>query len=266
MANLLLEKRNGGHVGRLWAHRFIVRQKELKTRSNRVCDFQRAPCEDPELTSAWFNLVRNMKAKHGIAEGDFYNFDETGFMMGVISAAMVISRADRKRKSKSIQPGNREWATAIECVNSEGWCIPPFLIVQGVYHLANWFTETNIPDDWAIKTTSNGWTDNETGLEWIRHFDEHTRLRTKGSHRMLVIDGHESHKSAEFEAFCHENRIVTVGLPPHSSHPLQPLDVGCFGSLKKAYGKEIESVVRSHITHISKTEFFIAFKAAHNAA
>ena len=119
MANLLLEKRDGGRVGKLWTARFVARREELKTRLNRVYDFQRAACEDPELIGAWFKLVDNMKAKYGIADSDFYNFDETGFMMGVICASMVVTRADRQGRSKSIQPGNREWATAIECVNSE---------------------------------------------------------------------------------------------------------------------------------------------------
>lgn len=108
MVNLLLEKRDGGRVENHWAQRFITRRKELNTRLNRVYDFQRASCEDPELISAWFKLVENMKAKYGIQDGDFYDFDETGFMMGVISASMVVTRADRKRISKSIQPGNRE--------------------------------------------------------------------------------------------------------------------------------------------------------------
>src|SRR6478609_12247019 len=51
-------------------------------------------------------------------------------------------------------------------------------------------------------------------------------------------------------------------MPPHSSYLLQPLDVGCFGLLKKAYGREIEQLIRRSITHISKTEFFPAFYTA----
>ena len=94
IANLILDSRGGKRVGKLWAHRFIQRQPELKTRFNRVYDFQRALCEDPELIGAWFKLVFNMKAKYGILDCDFYNFDETGFMMGIICAAMVVTRAD----------------------------------------------------------------------------------------------------------------------------------------------------------------------------
>jgi hypothetical protein len=45
-------------------------------------------------------------------------------------------------------------------------------------------------------------------------------------------------------------------------HILQPLDVGCFGPLKKAYGREIEKMIRTHITHITKTDFLPAFYTA----
>jgi len=49
---------------------------------------------------------------------------------------------------------------------------------------------------------------------------------------------------------------------PHSSHELQSLDVGCYSPLKASYGKEIEKVMRMHITHITKDDFFLALKAA----
>jgi hypothetical protein len=55
-------------------------------------------------------------------------------------------------------------------------------------------------------------------------------------------------------------------MPPHSSHILQPLDVGCFGPLKKSYGKQIENLVRLRINHITKLEFLPAFKKAFEAA
>jgi hypothetical protein len=53
-------------------------------------------------------------------------------------------------------------------------------------------------------------------------------------------------------------------MPPHSSHLLQPLDVRCFSPLKKAYSGEINQSSKARITHIDKTEFFLAFHATHN--
>ena len=51
-------------------------------------------------------------------------------------------------------------------------------------------------------------------------------------------------------------------MPPHSSHLLQPLDVGCFSPLKRAYSRKVESLIRNHINHITKLEFLPAFKTA----
>src|SRR6478752_2236414 len=186
-------------------------------------------------------------------------------MMGVISSGIVVTSSERRGNPKSIQPGNREWVTAIQAINAEGRATDPFIVVAGQYHLANWYQESNLPATWAIATTQNGWTDNKTGLEWLKHFDRCTSNRSVGSYRLLILDGHESHHSADFEIYCEEHNIITLCMPPHSSHLLQPLDVGCFGPLKKAYGREIEHLIRSSITHISKTEFFPAFYAAFQA-
>jgi hypothetical protein len=264
MADLLLAARDAKPTGIQWGYRFIQRCPELKTRLSRAYDKQRALCEDPELLNAWFRLVETMRAKYAIQDADFYNFDETGFMMGVICSGMVVTGANREGRRKHLQAGNREWATAIECISSDGFVVPPYLVLQGKHHLASWYTETGIPAPWRIKTSPNGWTDNETGLDWIQHFHKHTNARRKGVYRMIVLDGHESHLSAEFQKFCKDHAIITLCLPPHSSHLTQPLDVGCFSVLKRMYGKELEDFIRASIDHITKVEFLIAFKAAHN--
>ncbi|RKK90403.1 hypothetical protein BFJ68_g16457 [Fusarium oxysporum] len=185
--------------------------------------------------------------------------------MGMIASGMVVTGAERRGRPKSVQPGNREWVTVIQSINAEGWAIQPFIVVAGQYHLASWYQESNLPGDWAIATTQNGWTDNETGPEWLKHFDWHTKTRSNGRHRLLILDGHESHHSADFETYCEENNIITLCIPPRSSHLLQPLDIGRFEPLKKAYGREIEHLIGCSITHVSKTEFSPAFYAAYQA-
>ena len=262
MANRLLADRDMSPVGNRWARNFVKRHEELDMRFFRKYDYQRAKCEDPTIIYNWFMLVQNTIAKYGILLDDIYNFDETGFLMGMIASGMVVTGSEKRGKPKSVQPGSREWITVIQAINAEGWAIPPFIVVAGQYHLANWYQESNLPGDWAITTTQNGWTNNETGFEWLKHFDQHTTNRSKGVYRLLILDGHGSHHSADFEMYCEENNIITLCMPPHSSHLLQPLDVGCFGMLKKAYGREIEHLIRCSITHVSKTEFFPAF---HNA-
>ena len=262
MANYLLRVRDAPPVGKNWAQNFVKRRPELRTHWSRKYDYQRAKCEDPAIIGPWFNLVRNTKAKYGILDDDTYNFDETGFMMGIIFAGMVVTTSDGRTRAKLAQPGNREWSTVIQAVSALGWAIPPFIILAAQHHLENWYQECGLPVDWRIATTDNGWTTNEVGLDWIKHFDYHTAPRTKGTYRLLILDGHESHHSAEFEQYCKQHNIVTICMPAHSSHILQPLDVGCFGPLKHAYGRQIEDLMRMHITHISKLEFLCAFREA----
>lgn len=79
----------------------------------------------------------------------------------------------------------------------------------------------------------------------------------------MIFDSHGSHQTAEFRDFCNQQSILTLCMPAHTSHNLQPLDVSCFGPLKRAYGSQIENKMRLGINHITKEEFLPAFFAAH---
>lgn len=35
-------------------------------------------------------------------------------------------------------------------------------------------------------------------MKWLEHFDKHTKERTIGTHRLLILDGHEGHNSVKF--------------------------------------------------------------------
>jgi hypothetical protein len=73
--------------------------------------------------------------------------------MGIIHAMIVVTRFDRQSNPKLIQPGNREWATAICAVAADGYVVPPFLCVAGRFYLVPWYQNGNIPADWVIHTT-----------------------------------------------------------------------------------------------------------------
>jgi hypothetical protein len=114
--------------------------------------------------------------------------------MGLIATARVITSADRKGKPVLLQPGNREWVTSIETINAMGWSIPPMIIFAGKTYIGSWFQLSETPTDWRIQTSSNGWTTDEIGLDWLKnHFEPHIRHCMVGKYRLLVLDGHRSH-------------------------------------------------------------------------
>jgi hypothetical protein len=240
-------------IGKNWVLRFIKAQPELQTKWNRKFHSQRARSEDPVAIRAWFELVEETRQSYGILDADIYNFDETGFMMGIAATSKVVTSSDAVGRAVTIQPGDREWVTTIECINASGWSIPPIVILQGKLHQSSWYQ--GVPLDWAIAVSDNGWTTDELGLQWVKHFHRHTEARTTGVYRLLILDGHGSHATPEFDQFCRESNIITLCMPAHTSHLLQPLDVGCFSPLKRAYGRQVSELARQGVFHIDKIDF-----------
>ena len=263
MANLLLAKRGSVPiqlVGEKWVYNFVKRHDELATRFSRRYDYRRAKCEDPKTIREWFSCVEEAIREHGIVRDDIYNFDETGFAMGLIATAKVVTRAEYCRRFIT-QPGNREWVTAIEAVNASGWALPPCIIFKGKVYIKGWFD--NLPSDWRFEVSKNGWTTDEIGLRWLKElFIPATASRTKGKYRLLILDGHGNHLTPCFDQACAEANIVPICMPAHSSHLLQPLDIGCFSVLKRAYGQLVENQMRQAISYIDKLDFLEAYPEA----
>ena len=59
-----------------------------------IYNYERAKCEDPKTIQGWFNTVQQTIMQYGNLPDDIYNFDETGFAMGLIATAKVITRAE----------------------------------------------------------------------------------------------------------------------------------------------------------------------------
>ncbi|KAF1927811.1 uncharacterized protein M421DRAFT_64940, partial [Didymella exigua CBS 183.55] len=46
-------------------------------------------------------------------------------------------------------------------------CTLPFIIYKG--------RKADIPCNWKLSVSESGWTNNALGLEWLKHFDAHTK-------------------------------------------------------------------------------------------
>lgn len=56
---------------------------------------------------------------------------------------------------------------------------------------------------------------------------------------LLLMDGHKTHFCQANVQYCNENNITCVALPAHTSHILQPLDVGIFNVFKAAFRRAV---------------------------
>ena len=121
--------------------------------------------------------------------------------------------------------------------------------------------------DWRFSGSQNGWTSNQHGVEWLRQcFEPDTREKADGNYRLLILDGHGSHVTGSFIMHCMDHRIALMRLPPHTSHVLQPLDVGLFGPLKTMLSTHQDALFRLHVARIRKVEWLIAYVKARKDA
>ncbi len=84
---------------------------------------------------------------------------------------------------------------------------------------------------YRIGHSQKGWTDGETGVEWIKHFDLYTKAKAHGRPRLLLVDGHNSHYTLAFLLYAIAAHIIVLCYSSHTTHVYQGLDVVVFGIL-----------------------------------
>ena len=113
MADLLLTTRNQDPVGINQASSFIKHTPKLKVKFNQKYNYKRAKYKDLEVIKPQFKLIHNTKAKYSITNKDSYNFNKSGFIMGVILTGTVIIGSKRENRPKQVQLGNYKQTTVI---------------------------------------------------------------------------------------------------------------------------------------------------------
>ena len=73
---------------------------------------------------------------------------------------------------------------------------------------------------------------------WLSHFIQALGSRGGISNQnghLLIVDGHTSHVTVDVVVQAMEVGLDVLTLPSHTSHRLQPLDVGVFAPYKQAF-------------------------------
>jgi DDE superfamily endonuclease/Tc5 transposase DNA-binding domain len=242
-------------IGKLWPQRFLHRHPDLATVISRTIESARLKETSHKAIEDWFNTFEETIAEYQISVENMYNMDETGFSIGNIKGAYVVVNKTLQTKLKA-HPGRQEWVTVIECVSADGDAISPYIILKGTNMTNAWIPPSVMSLNWHIGCSSRGWTDNDHGYYWLtKIFDPLTREKAGGKSRLLICDGHESHVSGRFAAYCFQHNIILFLLIPHSSHLLQPLDIDVFGPLKKAVSASLEKLIRVGVNRLEKAEW-----------
>ena len=84
-------------------------------------------------------------------------------------------------------------------------------------------------------------------------------------YRLLILDGHNSHCTYKFCKFAEQHDILIICLPSHTTHVLQPCDVGVFGPLSTYWKAQVNISSRAY-TPITKSNLLAHYHTARENA
>lgn len=104
-----------------------------------------------------------------------------------------------------------------------------------------------------IALSDKGWTNNFIAAWWFEKcfLPQAMARNSSGKTILLIYDGHKSHETIELRETAVQHKIELYRLPAHTSHRLQPLDVGVFGPLQRAWQN------RCAVSRLKKKPFFL---------
>ncbi|KAH8994810.1 DDE superfamily endonuclease-domain-containing protein [Lactarius akahatsu] len=216
---------------RNWVYPFLSRNPDLALRRPTGLDPKRAQCFNPTVQNdiPWENI---------------YNMDEKGIQLGggrkMDNTRFLYSREQSARTK--LQSASLELVTVLECVSADGSSLKPGFVLSGKCILWDEYFEE---DGIMVALSEKGWTSDYIGLQWFEKlFIPQAKARNiTGKPILLIYDGHHSHESIELCEAAVKANIDLFALPPHTSHRLQPLDVGVFGPLQRAWQKQCSVVL-----------------------
>ncbi len=250
--------------GKNWPQAFHKRHSVLKPMRLKALDWKRHDHHIYEKVVDWFSVIEKELAGTAVLTENICNMDGTGVLLSVLNALKVlVSRSDlRNYRGTGIK---RTLITAIECISADGRCLPPLVIWPAATHRSSWTVHPT--PGWHFGRSDTGYTDTAISLYWIKHvFDPLTKVQANSKPRILINDGFGTHESLELMEYCYENNIILCRLPSHTSHKLQPCDVGIFGPLKTSYREEVERLYRGGSNMIGKQHFTMLYDRARRKA
>jgi Tc5 transposase DNA-binding domain len=128
---------SGKPVGEVWPKRFRKRHPDLKMKKTTGLEKARAKALNPSAVNGFYDMLSDVIKEYDILPENIYNMDEKGIQLGI--GARITAMVDRNQKTVySIEDGNRELVTVIECICADGSVLHPSVIFQGVRRNSEW--------------------------------------------------------------------------------------------------------------------------------
>ena len=228
-----------------WVTNFLKRWPSLKLCKPRKLEWVRAKSANGTVIDNYYNELEKVLLENNLLDKPqlVYNLDETGISTEH-APTRVISQIGSKTQAV-VSPKNGT-TTIISCGNAAGTAIPPFFVFKGKQMNEELLKGKSAGA--AGVMSDSGWSNSVIFRNYLEdHFLTFAqRPRNEDQKLLILYDGNKSHVCNPVVEWARENNIILFVLPPHCSHLLQPLDIGCFSPLKAKFNQECQLFMRQN--------------------
>lgn len=251
-------------AGQDWISGFRKRNVNITLRKPENTSLARSVGFNKTSVAEFFKNYECILTKYSFTPDRIINIDETGITT-VMTTPKILAERTQKQVGQIVSTERGELVTFCGIVSAIGNTVPPIFIFPRVHYKPHFIN--GAPEGSLGLATKTGWMNCELYVEALQHIQKHTCC-SRENPILLLCDNHESHISIEAVDYCRANGIVYLSFPPHTSHKLQPLDVGVFGpfksKLKVAFndwhtGHPGKALTIYEIPSLAKLAYFEAF-------
>ena len=252
-------------AGKKWLYAFRRRNPDISLRAPESTSYARATGFNKPAVEKFYVQLDLLIQKHGLNGSRIFNCDESGMKTVQQQHAKVLAKTG-KRQVGSLTSAERGKNVTVICTMSAcGVFIPPCFVFPR--KRCNPLLMDNAPESAKGFFNETGWMTAEVFKDYLHHFIEFVKPSTQKP-VLLIADGHASHtKSLNVIDLASSSGVILLSLPPHTTHRLQPLDVGFFKPLQTYYDRYIDRWLKLHPGRVF-TEYQVAeaFREAYGKA
>ena len=170
-----------------------------------------------------------------------YNCNETGISVVHKPGKVIAELCRRNVYAVTSAEWGKTHNMVLSCVSASGYVLPPMIIYPRKKSVPESLKGIAIPGT-LFKNGESGWINGQLFIEWFQFFLQHIPpVRPV----LLLQDGHASYISIDLIELARANEVHLPCLPLHTTHILQPLDVGVFKSFKTNFLKHAANTFSS---------------------
>ncbi|KAB0805337.1 hypothetical protein PPYR_02307 [Photinus pyralis] len=250
-----------------WLRGFMARHKSLALRKPESTSLSRSTAFNKHKVDQFFENLKKVLDKYKFPPEKIYNLDETG-VTTVMKPVKIVSTSGKRQVSQAASAERGELVTFIGIINAAGQSIPPVYVFPRVRNIEDFMFDCPVSS--LGLGNKSGWMTTELFPKVLQHIVAHTHC-TVTEPILLLVDNHESHVNITSVRYCKENGIILLGFAPHTTHRMQPLDVGIYGPFKNYCNVTFNDWMTSnpgktisvkHIPQLTKMPYLKAFTAS----